>query len=230
MNLADLIEQKPDKKSVFATLNNLTCFYPEVGLKYREGRRASDPFSKQIESVNQALFKKINHSNGWQVFLTSASEHTLHFYLNFESDVVTNLDKNLKQVTLPKKLSTTQLHVIRQCQQVKRDIHTAILLPLQTEASLKSGDAFRTTFCVVGKDMMRAIVLVERQLNSLKIYQFQTVEAYLNQVEQNAYSEASTFIDSEGFIVGTLITIFERINQHLSSSNSNGETSNDICF
>jgi hypothetical protein len=222
MNLAELIEQETDKKSVFAVINNLTCYYPEVGLKYREGRRSDDPFSKNIEPVNQALFQKIRYSNGWQVHLSDIYGHTLSFYLKFKSDAIAELEEHIAQIHLPKKLSTTQLYYIRQCQQIKRDIRHLILLPLQEEALSKSSAAFKTTFCVVGKDMMRAIALIEEQLNVLKIYRFESIEAYIKQVEKNTRSEASTFIDSEGFIIGTLITIFERINQELLPANDHG--------
>lgn len=211
MYLAELFKKQQDKTTVFKTLCSLTLHYPEMSMKYRVGRRSDDPFSESRLIINQSLYNKIKYSNHWRVYFTKLHKDTDYLDFNFKPECLISLDPKLFEIKLAPILSSKDLYVLRQCQNSTQAIRKQVLVPLQEEAWQKMGPAYKTTFCTVGKDMLKAISLVEDRMYELELATFNSVTEFYSQLEKESRASLGMYVDSEGIIQGTIVTIFERI-------------------
>jgi len=194
-----------NKKGVFSKFKALLAHYPHLSLTYREGRRSNDAFYSSITQVNTVNLEKIQYSNEWKVFLNGEHEGAEKVNFHFIDDRLQEFSKQECKIKLLPKLTKEQLKVIKACQFFSEKIRNKILTPLEDDAWQKMGAAFSTTFCVVGKDMMRGLNIVEQAMNSIDKHQILSVNDFLNQLtgRVDELVTACEYSDSEGFIEGT---------------------------
>lgn len=206
-----------DKECVFKVILNLTLSrYPNMVLTYREGRRREDSFSPAIEQVTEVLFKKIQYSNEWCVHLQGCSafneseKNDKSVSFRFLDNKLLKFRRKEAKLLLAPELSSEQLQIIASCQLFIKEIQHQITKPLEDDSWTKMGAAYKTSFCVVGKDMRRGLAIVEQCIKAVDLADVYSVDSFLvqltNEVNQSVLKE--DFADSEGFIQGTIKEVF----------------------
>lgn len=205
MLFVDEFEVGQLKESVFSKLAVLQVNYPNLSLSYREGRRFNDKFHVNVWAIKTVRFETVEHSNEWKVYLNGDHEGTEFVHFRFNGSKLNGFSPQECLLELPPKMTKEQVAMLKACDMFIKEIQRKIVKPLEQDAWQKMGPAFKTTFCVVGKDMNRGIKIVGQALESIDKSKVSSAEDFLKQLTKqiDRLIYQCDYADSEGFIVGT---------------------------
>ena len=211
--LADLFKYKMRRENIFLAVKELATRYGDLTINHRQGRRQDDPYLPNSKPLHQVSYYSIKYSNAWRIFLDDSCTIDNAIEFRFVKNKLQPLLDEEKALILPPKFTNKQSNITEELQKILKDIQVKIIAPLQLESLNKMGPAFRTTFCVVGKDMQKAISIFEQVLGQIKLNKISSKTELCFEVEylsDNLYQSLG-YADSEGIIEGTLIDIYKKL-------------------